>query len=376
MKPLRKNMYKGVGKVEKILVISTMYPSKSHPSFGIFVENQVKTLRERGFHIDVAAIRNPRIDKPAVVMKYAFLIVRVLLVLLFKGRQYDVIHAHYVYPSGKLALLFKKLFRVRVIVTAHGGDLDKMAKKGAFFFSQTKQVLYKVDHIIAVGEKLKQDMISTFNVSGEKITVLNMGVNRQIFKPMDQDHARNLIGLSPSAAVILFVGNIIEAKGIGELISAFHDLKNNNASLELHLIGAQKEPAFANRLIDKNESIQDIHIHSPMQQHDIAIWMAAADVFVIPSYMEGFGLVALEAMACHTPVVGSNVGGLSYLLSGNAGVLIEPKNKLSLRRGIEQVLKDEGLNKELIANGEEKAKKYDQEKLIGQLIEQYQKYRS
>ncbi|GGK01687.1 LPS biosynthesis protein RfbU [Lentibacillus kapialis] len=362
--------------MEKILVISTMYPSKAHTGFGIFVENQVKALKDRGFHVDVAAIKDPRINKPAVVVKYAFLIMRVLLIMLMKGRHYDIIHAHYVYPSGKLALLFKKLFRTTVIVTAHGGDLDKMAKKGPFFFRQTKHVLHQADFIIAVGEKLKQDMMGTFDVSEEIITVLNMGVDRQIFKPISQAHARKLVHLPSSATVILFVGNIIEAKGIDELISACHDLKGTTPSLELHLIGARKDPAFANQIREKmaREDIQNSHIHPPMKQRDVARWMAAADVFVIPSYMEGFGLVALEAMSCHTPVVGSDVGGLHYLLSGDCGILVKPKNRVSLRRGIERVLKETDLKQQLVANGEAKAETYDQEKLIGRLIAHY--YRS
>lgn len=354
-------------------MISTMYPSKAHPSFGIFVHNQVKALREQGFHIDVAAIKDPRMDKPSVAIKYVVWIIKVVLILLTKGRQYDLIHAHYVFPSGKLALLYKKLFRTRVIVTAHGGDLDKMAQKGEFFFNQTKRVLHEADHIIAVGEKLKHDMLTMFDVIGQNITVLNMGVNRQLFMPMNTKTARNLVNISPSATTILFVGNMIEAKGLAELVSAYHNLKKTYPSLELHLIGPQKEPVFADWIKDhiSNEGIEGVHIHPPMEQREIAKWLAAADVFVIPSYMEGFGLVALEAMSCHTPVVGSDVGGLSYLLNGNAGVLVEPKNETSLRLGIKKVLEDVDLRQQLIANGEEKAQTYDQENMIGQLIERY-----
>ncbi|WP_246202493.1 glycosyltransferase [Virgibacillus doumboii] len=350
------------------MVISTMYPNKTNPTFGIFVKNQVEELIKRGFQVDVAAIKDPRMGTLFVVKKYFLWMIHIILILLTKGKKYDIVHAHYVFPSGWLALLFKKRFRTRVIATAHGGDLDKMAKKGPFFFKRTKQILHEADHVIAVGEELKHDMVTMFGVGKKKITVLNMGVNRKIFVPMDRADARNAINISQNSIIILFVGNIIKAKGITELVAAYSGLKENHPNIELHLIGPQKEPAFVQELKSK---YNDFNIHPPMNQKEVAKWMAAADVFVIPSHIEGFGLVALEAMSCHTSVVGSNVGGLHYLLSDGAGVLIEPKNKKSLSKGIESVINNDSLSNELIINGEVKAQRYDQERLIGQLIKLY-----
>lgn len=360
-------------KLERILVISTMYPSKANSTFGIFVKNQVEELKARGIQVDVAAIKDPRMGKLIVLKKYLLWTIRIIYILVTRGRKYDIVHAHYVFPSGWLALLFQKTFGVRTIVTAHGGDLDKMSKIGPFFFKKTKQVLHEADHVISVGEKLKSDMMTVFNVEEEKIALLNMGVNRQIFAPMDQEKAKQSLGIAPSSITILFVGNIIAAKGVTELVDAYSDLKEEHPNMGLHLIGAHKEPAYVRWLKDKisNENIHDIKIHPPKSQTDIARWQAATDVFVIPSHMEGFGLVALEAMSCHTPVVASNVGGLRYLLDENAGVLVEPKNKQSLSNGIKSILTNDNFHKELIANGEEKAQKYDQERLIEQLIVLY-----
>ncbi len=88
------------------------------------------------------------------------------------------------------------------------------------------------------------------------------------------------------------------------------------------------------------EQLQNVHIthQEPLPQKEIAKWIAAADVFVLPSHHEGFGLVALEAMAVGTTVVGSDVGGLSYLLDNEAGILVEPKNPESLAAGLKQAL--------------------------------------
>src|SRR5699024_12393617 len=121
-------------------------------------------------------------------------------------------------------------------------DLNKMARKGAFFFKATKKTLHEVDHIVAVGEKLRSDMITNFNVPKEKITLLNMGVDRTIFKPMDKRSARQMLNVDLTAKVILYVGNLLEAKGLIELVAAVKDLKNIYTDIELYLIGETKEP--------------------------------------------------------------------------------------------------------------------------------------
>lgn len=123
--------------------------------------------------------------------------------------------------------------------------------------------------------------------------------------------------------------------------------------MELHLVGSVKEERYLQELKDsvQQENSSLIHFHGPKDQQTVAAWMAAADVFTLPSYIEGFGLVALEAMSCHTPVVGSDVGGLSHLLAGDRGVLVEPKSVSSLQAGIQRVMEDELLRKRLIENG-------------------------
>ncbi|WP_245830980.1 glycosyltransferase [Sediminibacillus massiliensis] len=359
----------------RVLILSTMYPGRKNKTFGIFVENQVEALRERGWKTDVAAIRNPRNDKVHLLKKYLIWFLQIAYILMRKGRNYSIIHAHYIFPSGWFGLLFKRLFRAKLIVTSHGGDLDKMAKKGSFFVKRTKLVLDQADHVIAVGEKLKQEIVLKFSIPEEKVTVLNMGVNRHIFHPQPKTEAKEMLGISPDKKVILYVGNIIKAKGLKELVEAYRRLALTRSDLELHMIGAVKEPEFYRDLKKKVQTgnIKNIIFHQAKGQTEIARWMAAAEVFVLPSHMEGFGLVALEAMSCHTPVVGSRTGGLEYLLEDGAGILVEPQNDTSLQQGLEQVLDNTQLQEQLKAQGERKAQDNDQYRLLDQLISIYQR---
>lgn len=359
---------------KKILVITNMYPTPKHQSFGVFIKNQVEALRKRGLHIDVAAITNPKSGKVNVVTKYTAWIMQTFFCLLTKGKSYDLVHAHYTFPSGYLAMLFKKLFGCRMVVTAHGGDIDKMARKSERLFQLTKKILHSADHVIAVGEELREKITSEFSVPANKVSVINMGVNREIFKPHGKEVTRKELGISGEEKVILFVGNILEQKGLSELVDAFTALRGTNGPMTLRIIGAEKDLFFKKKLeetIAERNLQDDVQFLGVMDQREIARWMCAADCLVLPSHIEGFGLVALEAMACGTPVVGSDAGGLKYLLGDGAGVTVPVKNSRELAHSLSFVLSSKDEREVLIKNGMKKAEENDQERMLNRVVEVY-----
>jgi len=334
-----------------------MYPGVRSETTGIFIKNQVDQLRLLGFIVDVLAISDPRKGRIPVFRKHLLWIFRFFILMLKSGRTYDFVHAHYVFPSGFLALIMKNLFKTKLIITAHGGDINNMANKGQFFFNQTRRILQRSDRIIAVGEELKKTIISKFNISSEKIEVLSMGVDQSIFKPIPKEKAIFNLKISQNTFQFLFVGNIIKAKGILELLQAYALIKAEYDNVALHIIGAHENNSFfleVNSLI-KEKKIDNIYLHDPMPQTLIANWMNASDVLILPSYTEGFGLVALEAMSVGTPVIGTKVGGLKYLLSNQAGLLVEPKSINSLKHAMIQILTKKNLRLLLIQNGKKVA---------------------
>ncbi|EZH66380.1 hypothetical protein DH09_10630 [Bacillaceae bacterium JMAK1] len=352
----------------RVLVISNMYPAPQAPTFGIFVRNQVEQLQAHELDITVAAIRDPRNGKANVLKKYARWVLGTMTRF---STRYDLVHAHYAFPSGWLAKLYSKIRRVPYIVTVHGGDLNKMAKKGAFFKKQTKSILKNAAHVIAVGPALYEEIIQEYGVSEDRVSLINMGVNRNVFhqrtdvpSPFDKEKKH-----------ILFAGNIIKQKGITELISAFHQLYEDDPKLQLHLVGSFQSEAYKEQIVNQIEGMhlpkEAVLFHGPKTQDELAIHMTYADVFVLPSHIEGFGLVVLESMSCGTPVVASNVGGLPSLLSDEAGVLIEPEQPESLKRGIDAVLYDESLRKQLVQAGYKKADANETEKIIARILTIY-----
>lgn len=361
-------------KKRKILVITNMYPTDQHKSFGVFVKNQVDALRKAGLEIDVLAITNPLSGKKNVIIKYVKWLFQAIYYLIVKGKSYGVVHAHYVFPSGKIGLLFKKIYKTRLIVTAHGGDIDKMARKNKWIYNSTKKILSEADHVISVGEQLFNTIHQEFDVSKEKHSIINMGVNRNIFKPIPKSDAKIHCGISSDEKIILFVGNIIEQKGLIELIDAFSMLKDRDKNYLLCLIGATNDPTFKHHLDEKLQTlglVNDVRLLGVKSQIEIAQWMSAAEVLVLPSHIEGFGLVALEAMSCETPVIGTAVGGLKYLLANNTGKIVKEKNAADLYQGLSQLLASDQEKNALIQNGLRKAEDNDQNKLIKQVIEVY-----
>lgn len=332
-------------------------------------------MLESGYQVDVLAITDPSGKKPAVIRKYITWLLKGLLYL-FRGYRYEVVHVHYVFPSGLIGLLFKTIWHSKMIVTAHGGDLNKMAKKNRLIKKMTLHILHRADHVIAVGQGLYNDIQNDYGVKPEKLSLLSMGVNRQVFKRMiDKDAIKRQLDLPDAAPVILFVGNIIRDKGVLDLIHAFASVKSRYPNAFLFLIGASKNQLFLEEIeaAIKDAQLNRITLLGPKTQQEVAVWMNASDVFVLPSYTEGFGLVALEAMSCGTPVVASSVGGLPHLLQNGCGLLVPPGDPRALSEGIMSILSNGDLRKSVIENGVKRAEEHDQATIMRTLREIYVK---
>jgi len=352
----------------KILVLSNMYPSKESKTYGIFVKNQVEALKERGHDVSVIAITSIKKGKWATLKKYLFFYFKQWLNILTTGKDYDVIHVHYVFPTGLFVPLFKKITKAKIVVTAHGGDIDQMIHTHDFSRGRTEKILHIADHIIAVGERLKTDMIHHFKIPENKIQVSSMGVNLSVFHPVDKDEARHTVNMPANQKALVFVGNIIKKKGVLELLCALSD----QPSIHLYLIGETKDKRFYED-IKQQYLDQSAHFHyvGPVDQTELKYWFSAADAFVLPSHIEGLGLVAVEAMACQTPVIASDVGGLHYLLQDNTGILVTPEDSDALKEAIVSFF-NQNDHSLYIQNGLERVKQHNAEKIIDDLLQLYQ----
>jgi len=331
--------------MRKIVVFSNMYPSTLHPTYGLFVKNQVGLLQSAGLDVDVVAIQNPGKGKIQALKKYMTWFFRSFLYMMKNRKHLSLTHAHYAFPSGIISLMGKKMFSIPYVVTVHGGDIDKMAAKSQRITDMTKKILQQAESVIVVGDKLREDVINNFDVPETNVHVMSMGVDTSVFNYVAKVEARESLALPIEEKILIFVGNVIQAKGLLELVEAFDSLKMSFPDSSLYVIGSQKDGQFVEELRSfiREKDVEDIHFKEPLGQADLSLWMSAADALVLPSYHEGFGLVALEAMSAGTKVVATDVGGLSYLLKDRAGILVEPKNPDSLSKGLWSAL-DENSN--------------------------------
>lgn len=326
--------------MKRIMIFSNMYPSKEHPTFGIFVKNQVELLHTTPLTIETVVIDEPGKGKVTTLKKYMSWFFRAFREMVSHRKELSLTHAHYAFPTGFISYVGKKWLGIPYVITVHGGDIDKMAAKNALIAKMTKRILRAAEAVIVVGEKLKQDVLKTFQVPAERIHVMSMGVDTSVFQQIPKEEARQALQLPQEEKLLLFVGNMIEAKGVLELMEAFKQLVSKDPKMSLHFIGSSKDQAFMDTFSQRMTGFESsIYHHEPLPQQTIALWMASADAFVLPSHQEGFGLVALEAMATGTKVVGADVGGLSYLLQDHAGMLVEPRNAAALAEALQEVLR-------------------------------------
>lgn len=360
--------------MKKLLVISNMYPTKQHISYGIFVKNQVEQLEARGIETLLAVNADPTKGKFNVLKKYASWFLNAISLAKKNKRELFMTHAHYVFPSGLISLYLKKRFNIPYVVTAHGGDINKMAKKNEQIRKMSKAILQNANHVIAVGEELAETITRDFEVDASKISVMSMGIDRKVFHaPKEKLAVQQELGMDPSKKNILFVGNVIQEKGVEELIMAFNEISSCSDGVALYIVGSTKDVGFYNKIEPLAKSNPAISFVEPMPQPELVRYFQAADTFVLPSYIEGLGLVALEAMACGTPVIATNVGGLHYMLKGGAGQLVEPRNVEQLADAMQLAISGEF--EPNIAEIQRLLELHDSEQIIDKLVAIYEEHK-
>jgi D-inositol-3-phosphate glycosyltransferase len=236
------------------------------------------------------------------------------------GLQYDLIHSHY-WLSGWLGRCLQPSWDVPHITMFHTLGAVKNAvgmgeDEPELRIQAEKELARDCHRIIAATEKEKEDLTRYYDAPPETIKVIPCGVNLDLFQPTDKAIARRQLGFD-NDSIVLFVGRIDPLKGIDRLLTAMTYLENRQG-LRLVIIGGDDDSeAEAERLrrLSQKLHIQDsVTFVGPVGQEDLPCYYSAAHVCVIPSYHESFGLVALESLACGTPVVAAGVGAIESVV--------------------------------------------------------------
>jgi glycosyltransferase involved in cell wall biosynthesis len=191
------------------------------------------------------------------------------------------------------------------------------------------------DAVITVSEDLRAHAIDAGAAPERVHTVLN-GIEPSLFFLRDRAAVRPLLGLAGDRRLIAFVGRLSAAKGIAELLAACDRLFDRLPDVDLAVIGSGRMGDKVNEFAARYP--QRVRIMNSCTRSEVGQWIAAADVFALPSYSEGCPNVVIEALASGRPVVATNVGGIPELITPSNGILVEPKDVEGLDRALEDAL--------------------------------------
>lgn len=267
---------------------------------------------------------------------------------------YDVIHSHY-WLSGQVGWLAKERWGVPLVHTMHTmakvknrllADGDKPEPQARVVGEE--QVVQIADRLVANTDDEAGELIELYGASEQRVAVVNPGVNLTVFQPASQGAARHRLGLPQDARVLLFVGRIQPLKAPDVLLRAASRMLIDDPSLRGRLVVACVGGPSGNGLarpsilteLAVELGIEDVvRLVPPAPQHELADWYRAADLTVVPSHSESFGLVALESQACGTPVVAAAVGGLrTAVRDGVSGTLVHGHDPHDWAQAIRRLL--------------------------------------
>ncbi|MGH2707397.1 MAG: glycosyltransferase [Actinomycetota bacterium] len=273
-----------------------------------------------------------------------------------EGRSYDVIHSHY-WLSGRVASTLASRWGIPFVHTFHtlgrvkneGLRSGDVAEPEARLFGEAR-VIAEADAIVAATCEERRWLIDLYAAHPERIHVVAPGVNHRMFRPGDREQAKARLGVS-GRQVLLFVGRLQPLKGADTAIEALAHLvewgRLSRERVMLMIVGGGSGMVGAGepeRLRSRASALKvsDLVRLVPAQPHArLPAFYQAADVCLVPSHTESFGLVALEAQACGIPVVASAVGGLASIVRhGRTGFLVEPGSSAAFAERAWRILSD------------------------------------
>lgn len=245
----------------------------------------------------------------------------------------DVILNYWLYPDGFAAFRAGRRLRVPAVVGAIGSDLRRISDP--LTRRLTAWTLRRAAGVVTVSEELRRRAIAMGADAGSVTTILN-GCDTAVFYPLERGEARRAVEADPADEIVLYVGRLMAAKGVAELIAAFATVAAARPRARLAIVGEGPE---RQRLEQQAETAGvGGRVSFLGRLPSVAEWMRAADVFCLPSHSEGSPNVITEALACGSPVVATDVGGIPELVTADSGILVPPRQPAALARALESAL--------------------------------------
>lgn len=341
----------------RLITFSTLYPNAAQPTHGVFVENRLRHLVASGQvvsrvvapvpyfpfksprfgrYAEFAAvpaweerhgltIRHPRyvlipkigmVTAPALMAAAALPAVRAAIRA--QGGA-DVIDAHYLYPDGVAAMMIGRALGLPVVMTARGTDVS-LIPNYPLPRAMIRRAAAQAAGIVTVSAALK-DALVTLGVDAAKVTVLRNGVDLRLFRPLDRQATRRRLGLE--GPTLISVGHLIERKGHHFIVEAMPSLPG----FTLLIAGEGPERPHLEELIAKHGLADRVRLLGARPHEELPELYGAADALILASSREGWANVLLEAMACGTPAIGTQIwGNPEVIAKPEAGILMTERS--------------------------------------------------
>jgi glycosyltransferase involved in cell wall biosynthesis len=382
----------------RVLMLCSSYPRFASDSASIFLRHLALALSKSGVDIQVLAPDHSLVDtsvidpaiqinhfryfprrwqtlaygsgilpnlrqRPLRWLQVPFFLLFMFIALLLSCRRNrpDIIHAHWIIPQGLIAVCVGTLLRIPVITTAHGSDA----------FSLRGRFLAALKHFV-----LRHSQAWTANTKATAGNVEHGALNMPNIVPMGVDifqfGNQAPVTTKRSKHIVLFVGRLVAAKGVSDLLEAFAALPAElRSETELWIIGEGSERTKLEQRAQTLKIDTSVRFLGRIPHDALPGYYATADLYVAPSIIEGQGVALIEAMASGLPVIAYETGGIRDVVSHEeTGILIAPRDIQSLSKALVTLLQDSGLRRRLGRQGQHNSRQqYNWEAIAQQLID-------
>ena len=294
------------------------------------------------------------------------------------GLTYQAVHSHY-WLSGWVGQQMAIEWRVPHILTFHTLSLIKMQSRAGESEPATRQqveqeLMASADHIVAFSPHERDAMVRLYQADATRIGLIPCGVDLSLFRPLDQQEVREKLGLN-GEKVLLYVGRIEPLKGLELLLHTAAQLQTFEQIRVLVVGGGAGRDQEIDRLREMAKSLNVDEVFDfigRVDQQDLPLYYNAADVCVVPSFYESFGLAALESMACGTPVVATRAGGLSTIIQhGRTGYLKAWRCPEAFASSLEMIISSRNLQHSMGLAARRRAEGLSWDNVAGQIAGVY-----
>ncbi len=377
----------------RICLVSLGFAPYRGSGLSIYAETLARGLTEAGHEVTVICSRGPgtlplESERRTIILRvpigrtnwigYAYRANRLLKEI--RGR-FDIVHfadVHfaYAYDGPYVATLlqsFRQRLRAAGFLPYHSSLLNLVGRY--LYYSLARSLaegpsLAKAKHLISVSRSTKDEFVTHYEVDPEKIETVWIGVDPEFFRWKNASNLRERLGLE-GKRVLLYVGFSTPRKGLEYLAQALGDI---DGDVRLLIVG-RWESGYRERFVKAAGKNMDRVIEvGYVADEEIPHYYSLADIFVLPSLLEGFGLPLVEALACSTPIVATSVGAIPEIVE-DCGFLVPPRDPVGLAKAIRKLLADDDLRLKLGARGRRRVEEHFRiEEMIRRTITVYEKF--